>query len=131
INMKQYSYARYVDEKLVSANGNYNYRISTRLYEDNRRDMEFENYNQYNHLIHRVDERTIVVVSKENPTFFDQLTVFIYLFVFFGLLLLLAFYIHRPTILQPGFFNHLNVKIQMLSAGIILIALLSFGMATR
>lgn len=130
-NMKQYSYARYVDEKLVSANGNYNYRISTRLYEDNRRDMEFENYNNYNHLIHRVDERTIVVVSKENPTFFDQLTVFIYLFVFFGLLLLLAFYLHRPTILQPGFFNHLNVKIQMLSAGIILIALLSFGVATR
>ncbi len=131
LHFKQYSYARYIDDKLVATRGNYNYRLNTRLYEDNEQRFEFENYKDYSHLVHRADDRTIIVVSKENLNFFDHITTFIYLFVFFGTLFFILLPVHRPQLLNPAYLNHLNVKIQLLSAGIIIIALVSFGVATR
>lgn len=126
-----YSFARYMDGKLVGASGEYNYRINTSLYDDNLEPFDFEDYKGFNHLIHRPDERTLIVVSKEIPSFFDKVTIFSYLFGLFGLLLLVVTYIQDPSVLNAGLFNHLNVKIQMLAVGIILVALLSFGFATR
>ena len=126
-----YSFARYVDSKLVGASGEYNYRINTSLYDDNLEQYEFEDYKGFNHLIHRPDDRTLIVVSKENLSFFDEVTIFSYLFGLFGLLLLMVSYVQDPSVLNAGLFNHLNVKIQLLAMGIILVALLSFGFATR
>lgn len=130
-NIDRYSFARYIDEKLVSASGEYNYRVNTTLYRDNQERFSFEDYKDHNHLIYRVDDRTLVVVSVKKLTFFDEVTVFSYVFALFGLGLLLLLYIQNPKVIQPGFFNHLNVKVQLLSTGIILVALLSFGIATR
>lgn len=130
-DLKKYSYARYVDDKLVATAGEYNYRINTRLFKDNTARFEFEDYKGYSHLVHHVDDKTIMVVSLKKLNFFNQMVVFSYLFGLFGLLLLLILFLRDPGAVQPGFFSHLNVKIQMLSAGIILLALLSFGIATR
>lgn len=130
-NLENYSFARYVDQKLVAASGPYNYRINTTLYSDNQGEFEFEDYKKYTHLIHRVDDRTLIVVSRKNMTFFDRVTVFSYLFAFFGLLMLMLVLLQSPGVMRLTFFNHLNVKIQLLSTGIILVALLSFGFATR
>lgn len=130
-DLKKYSYARYVDDKLVATAGEYSYRINTRLFRDNTERFEFEDYKGYSHLIHHVDDKTVVVVSLKKLNFFNQMVVFSYLFGLFGLMLLLILFLRDPGVVQPGFFSHLNVKIQMLSAGIILLALLSFGIATR
>lgn len=130
-NLEHYSFARYIDDKLVGASGTYNFRIDTKLYNDNTDEFEFEDYKDHNHLIHRVDERTMIVVSRQNVTFFDRVTVFSYLFALYGLLMLLVMLMQSQGLMRLTFFNHLNVKIQLLSTGIILVALLSFGFATR
>lgn len=126
-----YSFARYVDNKLIASQGEYNYRIVPELYDDNQEKFNFKEYNNFNHLVHRPDDRTVIVVSKTNQSFFEILTVFSYLFAFYGLALLLLSSIISPGIFKFNMLNDLNMKIQFLSAGIILTTLLTFGLATR
>lgn len=130
-DMEGYSFARYVGDKLISTGGEYSYRINAQQYKERTARFAFEAFDHHSHLVHRVDDKTLVVVSKEQLTFFDRMTVFSYLFALFGLLFLLFFLLENPTLLRPGLLNHLNVKIQLLSASIILVALVSFGSATR
>lgn len=129
--LRDYSFARYIDDKLVTASGEYNYRINTRLYEDNASSFEFEDYKDFNHLIHRPDPRTLIVVSHEALSVFDRFSIFSYLFGLFGVLLIGLLYLKDSDSFRPGMLNHLNVKIQFLAAGIIVFALLSFGIVTR
>lgn len=126
-----YSFARYVDNKLVASKGEYNYRIIPELYEDIKEKFAFEEYNNFNHLVHRPDDRTVIVVSIRNQSFFEILTVFSYLFAFYGLLLILINSYSATGLFKVNVFNDLNVKIQFLSAGIILITLVTFGLSTR
>jgi two-component system, NtrC family, nitrogen regulation sensor histidine kinase NtrY len=126
-----YSFARYVDNKLIASQGEYNYRIVPELYDDIAEKFAFEEYNNFSHLVHRPDDRTVIVVSKSNQSFFEILTVFSYLFAFYGLLLLVISSFGSPGLLKLNMLNDLNMKIQFLSAGIILTTLLTFGLATR
>src|SRR5690606_22419466 len=87
-NTSDFSYAKYVHKKLVSQKGNYPYSL-----ELNIRDIakEFDTFSQYrySHTVYRVNDITTIIVSNKNPSFFNHLVSFSYLFIFFFLLLLL------------------------------------------
>jgi two-component system nitrogen regulation sensor histidine kinase NtrY len=130
-NLSDYSFARYVDKKLISSKGDYNYRTGSDLYEDNLERFELEDYNGFSHLIHRADDRTIIVVSLPRSGFFDRITGYNYLLAFYGLALLILLLINSPNLFQFSILNNLNIKIQLLSSSIVLLTLLTFGLATR
>jgi two-component system, NtrC family, nitrogen regulation sensor histidine kinase NtrY len=127
----EYSFARYVDNKLIASQGDYVYRIIAELYQDNQERFEFENYNGYSHLVHRADDRTIIVVSKKKSSFFESITVFSYLFALFGLTLFILQLLSTPVLFKSTVLNHLSIKIQLLSGSIILVTLVTFGLVTR
>ncbi len=101
---KNYSYAFYIDHKLLSQNGNYVYDLVNTSLQGELKKYVFKNtkgnqsewyaqFKSYNHLIYKPSDRNLIVVSKEdNPLFFGvtAITFFFVIFLIFGSTLLLA-----------------------------------------
>lgn len=85
--MADYSFAKFEDGQLINWFGRYFY--SSNFIEEIKNPSNQESIyidkNGYNHLVYYKDSRTVLVVSKKNPTWLDFVTPFSYLSIFFGL----------------------------------------------
>lgn len=79
-------YAKYIDGKLVSQNGNYPYSLELQIVPSNMY-MHFEE-NNHIHTVYKANDRTTILVSYKKPSYFNHLVSFSYLFIFFFILLL-------------------------------------------
>jgi signal transduction histidine kinase len=100
---KNYSYAFYIDDNLLSQSGNYIYNlINTDLKGQLKKyilkttksnnDEWYLRFTTYNHLIYKSSERNLIVVSKEeNALFFGitSVTFFFVVFLIFGIIIIL------------------------------------------
>ncbi len=85
---KNYSYAFYNDNKLVSQNGKFEYNLHNRQFKGRLKsyttlETTSEDYSHYSHLIYQPTERKLVVVSLEDTSWSNSLSVFIFFFVVF------------------------------------------------
>jgi two-component system nitrogen regulation sensor histidine kinase NtrY len=94
---KDYSYAFYIDNKLLSKGGDYVYDLvntfqgqvkkytteTTHIYDDLK---WYKDGSSFSHLVYKPSERTLIVVSKEEDVLFYSITSLIFFFI-----LLLAF----------------------------------------
>ena len=101
---KDYSYAFYIDNKLLSKSGTYAYDIINTTFAGKLKEYTtattkntypewYKNLTTYSHLIYMPRERMLMVVSKgDNPLFYDitSLTFFFILLLAFSLVILLA-----------------------------------------
>ncbi|MCO5261058.1 MAG: HAMP domain-containing histidine kinase [Crocinitomicaceae bacterium] len=88
-HLDNYSIAKYHNKRLVSQYGLFNYPNTLKgLYKTNPKHLDNFNYNGYNHLIQHKSKNDVVVLSSINSTWVDVITLFSYLFCFFGILLL-------------------------------------------
>lgn len=123
-----YSYAKYKYGNLVNYHGKYPYSLSSQAFPDSLNG--FVEAGGHNHLLHRADENTLVVLSKKNDGMVGTVTTFSYLFALYSLLLL-AFLLLRQF--SRGFlFSRLSFKnrIQYLLVFIVLVSLGLFGSGT-
>ena len=101
---KDYSFAFYSDNKLVSKSGNYSYdlvnttfkgqlkKYNSIITQSNHPDW-YKNLITYSHLIYQPSERTLIVVSKEENTLFyniSSLTFFFILLLLFSLMVIVV-----------------------------------------
>lgn len=112
---KNYSYAFYNDDKLLSQSGNYIYnlintdlkgRLRQYVYKttDGNGKEWFSRFNTYSHLIYKPTNRNLIVVSKEQNRLFFAITSITFFFVIFllftVLVLLIRWFWLRIKILQ-------------------------------
>ena len=84
---RQYSYARYSDDRLVSYGGSYDYPVTPPSeYEVGYRMV---NRDGYVHFVNRLSPEDITVISRARRPFFPHLVSFSYLVLFYGLFMLL------------------------------------------
>lgn len=127
----QYSYARYVDSVQVNRFGSYRYSLLSTSYGNLTGKYEFREGNNYNHLVYRVDERTLIVLSRPMDKFINRATSFSYLFTLFCLVLIIGFLFRQISLGLASIHLTLQGKVQFLLVGVLLISLVLFGLGTR
>ncbi|MBI3136308.1 MAG: GHKL domain-containing protein [Bacteroidetes bacterium] len=127
--LKYYSIARYVNDKLVSPpRGDFSYPLNAVNHFSVIND--FEESDGYSHYIHACEHGSLTLISKPINSGLTLFTSFSYLLLFFGLLLLIPTGFEQ---LQQGISIKgikLNVRIQVVMIGIILLTLISFGLGS-
>lgn len=91
----KYSYAKYYKKKLTTQTGNYPYTLTGTGFYKTANGFTYININGYEHLIYKINEDKVIVVSKKTRTRIEELTTFSYLFAFFSLLGLIVFLIKQ------------------------------------
>lgn len=98
-NLKEYSYAYYLDGKLINQNGKYVYSLVNSEFEGKPGQYIYKNTSDnvannsdtgYSHLIYQPGERKIIVVSKEDDKLFTGLTSLTFFFLVFAIFNLLV-----------------------------------------
>lgn len=126
---KQYSYARYSNNRLVQYGGDYNYPVQL------NQDGETAGYkrvvkNGYIHFINYLSDGEITIVSRVTHQFLSYIVSFSYFVIFFGLFIVVT--THRSR--RKRIFNlprhSLRRKITMLTTLSMVAALLSMGAAS-
>ena len=84
---RQYSYARYSDERLVSYGGSYVYPVVPPS--GYKIGYTMVNKDGYVHFVNRLSDEDITVISRPRRPFFPHLVSFSYLAIFYGIFLLL------------------------------------------
>ncbi len=101
---KEYSYAFYIDDKLLSQSGNYVYNLTNtdlkgelkqyifKTTKSNKKEWYF-NFTTYSNLIYKPSDRNLIVVSKEDNTLvfgITSITFFFVIFLLFSILVILT-----------------------------------------
>ncbi len=126
-----YSYARYLNGKLVYKNGDFNYHLGFQPYDKAGETTYFIDSEKFSHYVNKLDDENILVISKKNPSLIDLAAPFSYLFIVFSLFLLfflLGFILlGGSNKLEFNFGNQLQVSIII----IIVFSFLVLGLITR
>ena len=129
--LSNYSYARYVDDKLIYKNGDFSYNLGFQAYNENEKDSYFVDDEGYNHYVVRQDNLYTLIISKKNLSFLDLVAPFSYFFIIFSLFLLVFLSGYMVSVgfrrLEFNFSNQLQVSI----IAIIIISFFVLGMITR
>jgi len=123
-----YSYARYVNGRLVSSGGFFNYPVS--LLHNYKKGYSITKSKGYLHFVDYLSEDEIVIISRQQRPFLNYVISFSYLFLFFGLFITLFTRWGRSSrwIILPK--HSVRRKITLLITGTMMVALLSMGFAS-
>lgn len=128
--LANYSYAKYKYDELITQYGKYSYSTNGLGFEDGNTTFDFIVKDEYNHLLYRPDNKTLIVLSKRDEGLIGKVTTFSYLFALFSLLLLSILFFRQLSLtkLLAGF--SLKYRIQVLLVVIVLLSLALFGGGT-
>ena len=122
--LKHYSIAKYVDGKLVSKKGDFSYpTVGDRWNSANT----FIDYSSYNHFVYSEEDGYKTIVSKKIKSSLSLFTSFSYLLIIFGGLLLIPLGFQQIETVISFKNIKLNVKIQTVLIGLILVTLIAFA----
>ncbi len=118
------SYAKYNMGKLISFGGNYDYSLSSDVFEKGW-SGEFGQIKDkgFNHLVFRSNADNIIVISEPEVKAMDYLVLFSYIFVFFYILALLFTFLLDPSYRHINFSVSLRNKIQFSVVFILIVSL--------
>jgi signal transduction histidine kinase len=129
--LADYSYAKYVDDRLIYKYGDFSYHLGFQGYDKKDESSYFIENEGYNHYIFKLDNVNKLIISKKNLTFLDLAAPFSFLFIIFSLSLI---FFLVGYMVSGGFhrieFNFSN-QLQMSIISIIVISFLILGMITR
>ncbi len=98
VNWSVYSYARYENHELAYRYGKYFYSVFLDENLLQNTPNTFSNYDGYSHFPYRVNDKTVLVISKQNPSLLDIIAPFSYISIFYGLMILLIYLIIKSPI---------------------------------
>lgn len=93
-DISNYSYANYKNNLLVNQYGNYNYLVNSNAYLKQLPENfteEFIVLDDFSHLFYKTGRESFLIVSARNPGILDFITLFSYLFSFYGFSFLLIY----------------------------------------
>lgn len=129
--LSDYSYARYVDDKLIYKNGEFSYNIGIQAYNNRNRTSYFIKYDGYNHFVVKTDNDNTLIISKKSLTLLDLVAPFSYFFIIYSIFLLVFLV---GYLISKGFkrfeFNFSN-QLQVSIISIIIISFIILGMISR
>ncbi|MCA1763622.1 MAG: hypothetical protein LC664_11615 [Flavobacteriales bacterium] len=125
------SSGRYVNGKLTTSRGKYPFKSELGTFGNIPENNSHITKGGYEHFVKRVDNNSVVIVSKQTRSLLEKATTFSYLCAIFGILLALGYAIRVFIVSRNPFYLNLNQKIQGLTVAVSLITLLLFGFATR
>jgi len=128
--LKEYSYAKYVDDKLVKRSGDYNYKPDLDIYKSVLREKVFVKEGDYSHLIYKINHDFAVILSKKDYSINDIFIFFSVLFLTFLFVGSISFYIYRWY--KSGFHFQLSIqkKIQVTFVSLMLVLLFIVAVGT-
>ncbi len=121
--LSKYSYARYENDSLVNQGGAFAYYFSGKIFHPSQQEYSFIDIDNYNHLIHRINPSSFIVVSKSRESSLILFTLFSYLFSIFSALLLLIYLLWN--MLNSEISYHLNLT-RRIQSSVMLLVILSF-----
>jgi len=129
--LSNYSYAKYVNNKLIYKNGDFNYDLGIQDFINQSGSAYFMDHEGYSHYIVHTDGDNALIISKKSLTLLDLIAPFSYLFILFSLFLLVFLLIYIASgglqYIEFNFSNQLQVSI----ITIIIISFFVLGMITR
>ena len=124
--LKDYSIAKYIDGNLVSHKGEFDYPFEPADWFYSNQDYVVKD--GYNHYILETEDEKYTLLSKKEGTIISLITAFSYLLIIYGVLLLIPLAYQQFNGAKFSFKNiSLNVKIQTVLIGLILLTLIVFG----
>ena len=126
----KYSWAKYVDGKLIYHFGKYFYSINLSNYGNNFDPDGFFNRNGYNHFYYPAEDNTVLILSNKNPGFLNIVAPFSYIFIFYGILVFLIFLILRSPIEIKLFEFNFRKRLQLFITSLILISFFFIGIGS-
>jgi two-component system nitrogen regulation sensor histidine kinase NtrY len=124
--LKDYSIAKYIDGKLVSTKGEFSYPFEPAdwFYSD----KDYYVKDGYNHYILISEDGKYNILSKKESTLISLVTAFSYLLIIYGVFLLIPLFYQEFKGIKFSLKNvSLNVRIQTVLIGLILLSLIVFG----
>ena len=128
--IKGYSYAKYLNNKIISQSGDYKYDLSGDVFQTDASEYHKVYYDDREHLVYRPDENIMMVLSSYSPKLSDMIVnfscIFIFFFIVVSICLLIVFF---PIIRQRFRWNFRN-KIQYSLIAIIMVSFAVIGSFT-
>ncbi len=114
-DVNEFSYAKYFQNRLIAQFGNFLYALKPEVYGETDQDYSFVNFEDFDHLIYRIDKDNTIILSKPSVKFFNLLVSFSYIFAFYYLMvvssLLIINLLKRNWKLEFNFKNKIQVSI--------------------
>lgn len=122
-DIENYSYAKYYNNELYSNYGKYFYTINYPIDRKEISDYLFYQENGYQHMVHFVDEKNTIVISRKISSFIETVSPFSYLFLFYSIFTFIVFWL----VYGMRFFKIRNLNLKSrIQLSIALIVVISF-----
>ncbi len=128
--LKDYSYAKYYRNKLITQSGDFPYSLNRNMYGEYNQDFSFIRFDRNDHLIFNIDNENTIILSKPSVNFFNLLVSFSYIFVFYYILLVTTLLVNNISKFDKKFEFNLKNKIQISIISILLLSLILVGGGT-
>ena len=125
------SYAKYHKNKLVSHTGKFEYSLISRVFEEED-GIGFRRikHNGFEHLVHKLNDENLIVVSEPEIKFIDYLVLFSYVFLFYYLTALLITFLLVSQYRHLGYHDSLRNRIQFSIIAILIVSLVLIAGST-
>lgn len=128
--INKYSYAKYNNGNLITQSGSFPYSLRSYTYGEFNDEFNSVSFEGYDHVVYKVDDDNIIIVSTPSVTIFNLLVSISYIFAFFYLLVsLILLFINLPF-LKRRFESNFKNKIQFSIITILLLSLILIGGGT-
>ena len=129
-NLAGYSYAFYFDGELVKNVGRYAYNVKQSLQKNSGSESRFYEQNGYSHLVHPVDPKTILILSRELPGISDLIAPFSFIFIFLALCLFFILLVTGNYVSFSNITLTFRLRLQVFMVAIILGSSVLMGFIT-
>ena len=128
--LSNYSYAKYKNNELVRKSGEYLFPMRLNFSFDEDEPYSFVDHKGYNHLLYKVNDDSLIVISKPKNSFLDNLAQFSYLFAFFYIgFIIYAFISNFPRNITRFNYNFKN-KITLSMVLLLFLSMIAVGAGT-
>jgi len=125
-----YSYAKYKNENLLTQSGTYSYQLSLPKEWKYDEEFYFTNDKDNQHLLYRIDDATVIVISNSRLRFVDILASFSYIFVLYYIVFVMVLFIIKFPGNVKSFNYDFKNKIKFSMIGVLLLSLVVIGSGT-
>ncbi|MFO7867741.1 MAG: HAMP domain-containing sensor histidine kinase [Bacteroidales bacterium] len=123
-----YSYAKYVHSKLISQKGSYPYPLEV-AHSPKLHSYYTYTHKNVQHIVYKSNHNTNIIVSSTQPTLFEHIVSFSYIFIYFFLLLLLYDLNQKKSLQHLIRIQTFTDKIKLSLISIVLAAILLTGVS--
>jgi len=125
-SLEKYSIAKYTSNKLIKHYGEFNFPTYLQAFPVPAKNQSFLDFEGYNHYFFKKNNKSLIILSIQNRSWFELVTSFSYVFSFWGLLLLVgSLFVGRKFLANNSL--TLAFKIQFVLVLLVVLALLLFG----